>query len=472
MTVRRLDGPAATTGESGTSDGDGAIDWDGCGEQLQCGTLVVPLDYADPDGPTIELYLERRLADGDPIGSLLVNPGGPGVPGSSLAPDAEFYFSDRLLEHFDIVAFDPRGTGRSAGIDCVDDLDQFYAVPDPSPDTDAEVAEQEQAAQRFADACAASAGDLLAHVSTVDAARDMDAIRVALGAAQISYLGFSYGSELGAAWLSMFPTTVRAAVLDGALAPVDDDQQLIDQAAGLERTLAELLAACSADEDCPFHSGGDAEGAFDELIGSLDREPIPSDDPDRPVTEGVAWWGVVASLYAEQLWPVLHNALADAAVGDGQGLLDLYDSYFERDPAGNFADTIESNVAINCADSRLPTDPAVKADLQARLNEVAPHFGPLMLTPDQCAVWPVPMVEAPPVTGAGAGPVLVVGATGDPVTTLAATRRMAEALEDGVLLIREGEGHTSYGSSECITDTVDDYLVDLVVPAPESVCGS
>ncbi|MCY7298025.1 MAG: alpha/beta hydrolase, partial [Ilumatobacteraceae bacterium] len=291
-------------------------------------TLEVRLDYENPSGGSITLYLMRHRAV-DPanrIGSLLVNPGGPGYGGSGLAYSADDIYGQDLLDRFDIIGWDPRGTGLSQpAIDCVDDYDKYFGL-DSSPDTPEEREALIDVGTEFGKNCLRKNREALPFISTENSARDMDSIRAALGEEKISYFGFSYGSELGTTWATIFPDTVRAAVVDGAVDPtVGYLQQNIQQAAGFEATFATFLAQCSAASTCAFYNDGDAEGAYDALAEEIDANPITV-DPDRTdVTQGVLTTAVSNAMYDQSYWPQLEHALADLQGGDGQGVLELYD---------------------------------------------------------------------------------------------------------------------------------------------------
>ncbi len=415
----------------------------------------------------------RRLAD-DParrIGSLLVNPGGPGFGGTVLAESAEFIYSAELLERFDIVGWDPRGTGDSEPtIDCVDDYDPYFSL-DPSPDDDAEWVELVEATTEFATQCAERSGALLRHVSTVASARDMDLLRAALGEDRISYFGFSYGSELGATWLTLFPDTVRAAVLDGAADPTTGlFEWARQQAAGFEAAFDTLLDQCASDPDCPLGRDGDPRAAVDELLARLEEDPLPVFDGRTPVTVGVALTAIADALYSASSWPVLVSALDDARRGDGAGLLLLYDDYYQRRPDGGYGDELEAYFAVSCLDDERPDRSRSDERLRA-LREVAPRLGSAWeLELQVCAAWPVPPTGRVRITGAGAGEVLVIGTTGDAATPLPSTRAMAEALEGGRLVVVEAEQHTGYGTNPCIDEIVERYLVDQVLPPEGTTC--
>ncbi len=290
---------------------------------------------------------------------MLVNPGGPGVPGTELIPAATSIWPQDIRDRFDIVAWDPRGTGGSAPVDCVADVDRYFAEPDPSPDTPAEKQELVDRAQEFDDACEKADGPMLAHISTVDTANDLERIRQALGEDTITYFGFSYGSELGATYATLFGKHIRAMVLDGAIDPdLDGVETAHAQAVGAEHALDSFLADCSSHRTCAFNNNGNAEGAFDTLMAKLDSNPLPPPEKGRPeVGQGVALNAVIQALYSQDLWPSLAEALNDAQHGNGDGLLALSDSYLERDDNGTWSNTIEAFIAISCLDDPVPTRP-------------------------------------------------------------------------------------------------------------------
>ena len=447
------------------------LQWTDAGGGVDLAQLIVPRDHADPAGETISLFVARHRAT-DPknrIGTLLVNPGGPGAAGSVLAEQAEKVYSKRLLERFDIVGWDPRGVGRSIpAVDCVDDLDPIFSL-DITPDSPADEQAITEQAAAFIAGCTARSGGILPFVSTEQSARDIDSLRVALGEERVSYFGFSYGSELGATWSTLFPATVRAAVLDGSIDPrqsaVDESVQ---QAIGFERALDGFLAHCAADKKCAFYNEGNPQRAFVDLMAQIDASPIATSKGRVPVTSGVASIAVAQAMYASTVWPRLERALADAAEGRGDGLLALYDGYLGRDGDGEYDNTLEAFFATSCLDGE--TTAADREELTRRLADAAPRMGGLWLEPDMCEGWPAPPSSRAAVTGAGAPAIVVVGTTGDPATPIEASKGMAEALESGVLVTVVGDEHTGYGLNECIDNVVDGYLIDLAVPAVDTVC--
>jgi pimeloyl-ACP methyl ester carboxylesterase len=455
--------------------------WADFGEDgVQTGSLEVPVDPDDPSLGTFDLYVARHLADPDlRVGSLLVNPGGPGVAGADFAIFADQLFSPTLLAHFDIVGWDPRGTGLTEpAIDCVDDYDRFFAGFDITPDDETERARVLAIADEFQQGCVERSGDFFEHVGTNDSAADIDRLRAALGEETISYFGFSYGSELGAVWATMYPDTVRAAVFDGAVDPTASRQEAgLQQAAGFEAALSAFLAWCDdpgdAGDDCPFRavSDGDSAAGFDRLMAAVDASPLPTED-GRPLTDlGVMNNGVVQALYTSRLWPDLGQALADAVNGDGRGLLALHDRYFGRTDDGTWDNTIEAFQVIQCMDD---TERESLDVAQARLDEaraIAPRIVPATVAAPSCAAFPAPAQGRIDITGAGTAAIVVVGTTGDSATPIDGTRRMADTLASGVLVVVDAEQHTGYGANECVVDAVDRYLVQLAVPADGLTCG-
>lgn len=458
-----------------TTPDSGSIEWEDCGGGFECGELSVPLDHLDPDGEMISLGL-IRLQAGDPgrrIGSLVVNPGGPGASGVELAEQAPAIFGSDILDRFDVVGFDPRGVGQSAAVECDDDLDSFFAV-DTTPDDTEELEELRTAARDYAESCEEQSGELLAHISTENTARDMDLIREALGEEKLTYLGFSYGTYLGALYAELYPENVRAFVLDGAVDPtLSDEESAIEQSLGFETQFEEFLDTCASERSCRFHSDGDPEAAYDALMQRIDDEGIEGSD-GRVLGPGEADIAVVTSLYdGRQGFTVLADALAAAEDGDADPLLALFDLYVGRDPAGNFDGAQASFLGIGCVDGSDRLSAEEHDALAETVGEAAPRFGESGVNLGYaCVYWPAdPVGRDGPVRATGAPPILVIGTRGDPATPPQWAESLADQLDSGVLLRLDARGHLAYGDGhECIDDLVDDYLITLTVPDDGTTC--
>lgn len=474
------DGDRDESGATGTSVGTptssapGTLDWEEC-NGAECAFLDVPLDPADPGGDTIELALARHPAEGDRLGSLLVNPGGPGSEARWLAFQAELIFPDEVLERFDIVAWDPRGVGASTSVNCLDDLDSFWAA-DRSPDSPAETAEVERVSRDLAEGCEERSAELLPYLSSWATVADMERMREALGDDRLNYLGFSYGTLLGARFAERYPERVRALVLDGAIDPsLPPDEATREQALGFEASLEAFLDACEADDDCAFRAGGDPAAGYDRLMAQIDAEPLPAelDGESRELGPGEADIGVAAALYAgRDGWDALAGALNAAARGDGAPLLALADAYTGYEGDGRYSDENEAFYATGCLDGPAPTTEEISM-LAGSLAREAPRFGPATVWLGlPCAYWPVEGDAEPGALRAeGAPAVLVLGTANDPATPLAWAEALAGQLTSGVLAVLDDEGHTAFGrGNACIDGIVVDYLVDLEVPPDGTNC--
>ena len=465
--------PVDTTVPGGGADTE--ISWKPCesDSSLKCARFSVPYDWSDPSVGSFSLYLVMRPANMRTarIGSMLVNPGGPGFGGSHLAMGAENYFSSDLLDRFDIVGFDPRGTGESTpAIDCVDNYDPYFAV-DPTPDNEEEREALIDSSKLFAEECAKRSGEILPWISTNAAVRDMNAIRAALGEDKISYFGFSYGSELGATWATMFPDTVRVAVLDGATDPdADYVQSGLDQAVGFEKQLDTFLERCSKDATCPFHNGSKTVKAFDALMAALDDTPLVVSKTRAPVNLAVAMTAVAQAMYSSTMWEELEYALDAAQKGDGKGLLALNDQYYQRDPEGTYDNELEAFNAISCLDDPGPTTIEESEAQSKKFFEAAPRMAPGFTGGYGCVFWPAEADRRIEITGKGAGPIVVIGTTGDAATPLASSRKMADKLEDGRLVVVTANRHTGYGENACVVDAVDAYVITTKITFEEKAC--
>ncbi|HVU73779.1 MAG TPA: alpha/beta hydrolase [Mycobacteriales bacterium] len=440
--------------------------WNDCGGGYRCATLRVPVDYEKPMGRTIPLSL-IELPSTDPahrIGTLVVDPGGPGDSGVGFLRAAGAVYSNVLRRRFDIVAFDPRGVAASAGIRCATDAQLDRLFHDDQSPTSAKGRQRYLAdVQAEVKGCTRSAAQkaLLAHVGTVEAATDIDTIRRALGQKTLTYFGFSYGTYLGATWVDLFPRTVRGAVLDAALDPgLDLAGMAIGQAKGFEGALDRFFAYCGC------------TATYDALAKQVVARPIPGGG-GRTVAAGELFYAVTATVYARARWAVLAQALRDARNGDGAGLLALSDSYTRRNGAGHYDDSFDAFNAVTCLDHAAPRGEPAWFAVAQRARKVAPRIGAgVVYSGLQCAVWPVPARPARIPHGRGAPPVLVVGTTHDPATPYAWAQAMARDLDGARLLTRDGDGHTAYGRSGCVRAAVDAYLVSRTLPAKGTRCAS
>ncbi len=472
---------APDTGAETANPDSGTLAWSSCGGaageviDLECSTLTVPLDHAVPDGETIDIAVARAATADDEvrIGSLVFNPGGPGGSGIEFLTNAAAAVPPELAERFDLVSFDPRGVGASSAIDCEADFDDDVTLlaSDDDAGWDALVAD----AIGRADTCTEESLALEPYVGTNNAARDLDALRAALGDDRLSYVGFSYGTRLGATYAELFPERVRALVLDGAMKPTDDLAVLgLEQGPGFDAALESFAAACDADADCSLAELGptlDVHGGLVDEISEVGS--FPTDDGDRVLTPGELQLGVIAALYSTQLWPVLADALYVADTEqDGSLLQVLADVYLGRQPDGTYDNSQHAGLVINCADEpRRP--PADEVRRQAELSaQASVHFADFLRASTGCigTAEPIdPIIIGP---ADGAAPILVIGTTGDPATPYEWAVELADFLSSGVLYTVEAEGHTAFLSVACVDDVVIDYLVDLELPQPGSSCAA
>jgi pimeloyl-ACP methyl ester carboxylesterase len=453
------------------------LSWKACPSgDHECATLTVPLDYQQPGGDTIELAVLRVPAGdlGARIGSLVVDPGG---PGGSAVDYASSPWGGALSARYDIVGMDPRGVGESVPVDCLSDEDMdAYLAGDPTPDTPEEVAEFQAANERFDAGCEANSGERAAHVSTIEAARDMDVLRSALGERELTYFGASYGTELGATYAEYFPDRVGRLVLDGAVDPtLTLLESTLTQAKGFETALRSYVQNCLDEGDCFL--GDTLEAGLDRVstfLDDTDQEPLQTQLDDRVLTEGLAGYGIIAALYSRDAWIYLDEGLKDAFDGDGTILVLLADSYASRDTDGSYhGNILEAFPTITCLDD--PTFvPFDEVDSYvAATAEASPTFGRTFAWEmTMCAGFTARSTETPrPLRGAGAAPIVVIGTTRDPATPYAEAVALAEQLKSAVLVSRDGDGHTAYNTgNDCIDEAVEGYLVDGTVPADGLEC--
>ncbi|MFE3771452.1 alpha/beta hydrolase [Streptomyces sp. NPDC059122] len=459
---------------------DQQLSWHDCGVAgFQCATMKAPLDYAKPNPDTdLKLAVARRTATGpgQRLGSLLVNPGGPG--GSAIDYLQQYAPQPAAVRaRYDMVAMDPRGVARSEPIECLTDrqMDRFTQT-DTTPDTPAEVNALVAAYRNFAKGCEAHSGKLLPHVSTIESARDMDVLRAVLGDKKLTYVGASYGTFLGATYAGLFPTRSGRLVLDGAMNPsLDSRTTNINQTAGFNTAFTAFAEDCVKQKDCPLgtENAQDAGRRLSALFKKLDAHPLDTGQ-DRKLTESLATTGVIAAMYDQGAWPMLRAAIAQAEDGNGRALLALSDSYYERDASGHYANQMYANPAVNCLD--LPGAFAGPDQVRAALpafRKASPVFGDnFAWSALNCAYWPVkPSGAVHRIEAKGADPIVVVGTTRDPATPYTWAKGLAGQLSSATLLTYVGDGHTAYGrGSDCIDTAINTYLLEGTPPAKNKSC--
>jgi pimeloyl-ACP methyl ester carboxylesterase len=456
---------------------DQQLDWHNCSGGFECARLTVPVDYTQPAGATMRIAVDRLPSSGEHRGSLVVNPGGPGVSGLHYARSAKTSVSPAVREHYDVVGFDPRGVGASRPIDCLTDrqLDAFNAQ-DGTPDSPAEEEALKRQGELMGGGCQRDDPALVGHMGTRDVARDVDVLRAVLGDDRLSYLGKSYGTYLGAIYADLFPARVGRLVLDGPLDPSSSDlDNARAQAVGFQRALDAFLVDCVQRSSCPFQgSRASADSRLQAMLDGTDARPLKG-TAGRPVTQALATYGVAVALYDRGYWQFLREALGQALDGDGRSLLLLSDLYNDRGPGGRYTTNAgEAIYAVNCLDRPEVGDAATFRAEAAEVARISPIFGGFIVWANlTCTTWPVPAEGEPePVHAVGAAPILVVGTTRDPATPYESAQALAEQLDSGHLLTYDGDGHTAYRlGSTCIDRAVDAYLLDGTVPADGARCG-
>ena len=464
--------PTATAGRAA-----GTLRWSACPDHdtYDCARLTVPIDYAKPDGDTIEIAVNRLPAT-DParrVGALVINPGGPGASGVEGAYGLAADLPADLLARFDLVGFDPRGVGLSAPVVCTTDAekDRAFAL-DQTPDTRAEINDLIEADLAANVGCLTASGSLLPFLSTYDAARDVDRLRQALGERELTFLGYSYGTHLGAVYAELFPTSIRAMVLDGPVNPetgFGQDGSSGSGPDGFDEAFSRFAEACAASSTCPAKP--DVTALRKRVEDKAERDPIAASTSDRRLTAGLLESAVTRALYDETAWPFLAVGLADADNGDASILLQLADEYVGRGVDGHYENLDDAHHVISCADLADRLDPArVREDAAA-----------LAVPPDErdlgdvafsawCSGLPTSAEPFRPLHASGAPPIVVIGTKGDPATVVTNAPKLAKALGSGVSVIWDGDGHTAFPKTTCISDLVTRYLVDLTVPKAATHC--
>lgn len=456
------------TSGANAEDHPATLRWRNCDGPYECADLKVPLDYQDPTGETLSIAVVRasKAKPSQRIGSLLLNPGGPGASGIEFAEALPL--DDQLTDRFDIIGFDPRGAGRSSPVECHSHLQAIYDA-DPILDSAASKAHFLRVSQDFVDECNDKYAKVLPHLGTRNVARDMDRIRQALGDDQLNYLGFSYGTSIGQQYARLFPTRVRTMVLDGVVDPsVTGLQAAKIQAEGFEDALRAFASWCDKDRCLP-----------DPALTVIDRlqaktGPIAAPGADRPATRGVLDLAMASALYSEVLWDSLADALDDAIDSDGTKLVELADRYLGRHSDGSYDNSFEIYFGVSCIDSVWPKDPEAIFAAARSVTATAAHMGPALINDYlRCALWPVAPDPLEPIPSdiKALAPILLVSTTGDPATPHKNAVAVAKAIPGARLITFRGEGHTVYASGvSCVDEPVNKYLVTAKVPGHDLTC--
>ncbi|SEB95599.1 alpha/beta hydrolase fold [Paramicrobacterium humi] len=473
-----------TTGTSAEQFYAQSVEWsaDGCASGFECATVRAPMNWDKPEAGEIELALIRHKAGGKALGSLLVNPGGPGASGYDfVAKSLDYAVDSTLKSNYDIVGFDPRGVGRSTAVACYDDAemdDYLYSLPkNRDVGSSAWIAEMSANAKAYGQACLDNTGPFLQYVTTVQAAKDLDLLRAVLGDKKLNYLGYSYGTFLGATYANLFPDNVGRLVLDGAIDPSASNFEVSKtQAVGFEDALRAFLTDCIDNNgNCAF--SGSVDGAMDtvkELLAAVEASPLRSSD-GRELGASTLVTAIILPLYSANNWDYLNQMFADVMAGNADYAFYFADQYNGRDENGHYIDnSTDAFMAYNCRDYQFDADPAHMAEEAKQIEQASPVFGTYMSYGDiGCANWP--FTDGAPrqaIHAEGAAPIMVVGTTGDPATPYEWAEALASQLDSGFLVTYEGEGHTAYNKgSDCVNKAVDDFLVNGTVPDEDPMCS-
>lgn len=460
-----------------------AIDWNKCTDAAYCGEMTVPMNWANPTGETIRIAVAFQPAkSGKPKGSVIFNPGGPGGSGTDfLTSSPDSVATESLQQAFNIVGFDPRGVQNSTPkIQCLTsaEMDTFlYSDSESEPGTPAYVTELRTVMSDFAKSCKKRTGPLLEFVDTTSVARDLDVLRALMGDNKIHYLGFSYGTLIGTTYASLYPDRVGKMVLDGAIDPTAPDiEATFLQLKGFDQSLSAFLTDCLKTNDCPFDGDlAQAQNKVAEFLYELESKPLETSDPNRELSSTAALTGILSYLYSESEWKYLASAFRTAFDGDGTEFLASADFYNDRAEDGTYAsNTTESNIAVNCMDSRSAADEKSLEQANEKIMQISPTLGRYWQDSGLgCADWPYPVAKRPTDWSAkGSDPILVIGTTGDPATPYSQSQNLAnKVLHNANLLTYVGEGHTAYGrSNECVENAVDAYFIDNVVFTENKRC--
>jgi pimeloyl-ACP methyl ester carboxylesterase len=460
------------------------LDWSDCYDYFECSELRVPIDYDDLSVGTFRISVLRAVAkdQDNRLGSIVVNPGGPGGSGVDYAYNADYIFSPDITDVYDIVGFDPRGVAMSEPISCFtpEELDKNFAA-DSKPDNEEEITATLEESEVFAKKCAENT-EHLEHFTTAETARDMDILRAALGEKKLNYVGKSYGTYLGTLYANIFPNKVGRFVLDGAVDPnIPMKEQNLAQAIGFDKALTAFVNDCATQSDCPFTgTPAQAQATIIATLQAAATTPLPQKNPedgdDRLITESIIVIGMASSLYDDvDGWPKLRQAFTESAQNYGDTFLQLADEYTGRNPDGTFrSNDFDSGAVIDCLDwkDRRTVD-QFKADVQ-EFTTKAPVFGPyIAFSGVHCRYFPQPSTQRAPdsLTTIKTTPIIVIGTIRDPATPYTWSVSLAKIFTGSRLISLDADGHTGHGrGSACVDDAVDAYLLKGTLPSADLSC--
>lgn len=455
------------------------LDWSICYDNFECAELDVPIDYNAINTGTFQISVLRYAAQERKtrIGSLIINPGGPGASGVDYAYNAEYIFDPELTDRYDIVGFDPRGVARSQPIRCLTDeeVDANYAE-DGKPDNDAEFQDTLKVSKEFIDKCVAK-NEYLTSFSTANAARDMDILREALGDRKLNYMGKSYGTYLGALYAYLFPNKIGRVILDGAVDPtISNYEQIKTQAIGFDRALTAFLKDCSQSINCPLpRNVNQARAKLLEIYDAAAKKPLPvkNKNEKRTVSETLLVLGTASALYdSYEGWPELRRAISEALKGYGDTFLELADIYTGRQEDGAYPNNeFDSGAIIDCLD--FPESRSINQIRRdgEKIALEAPVFGPyISLSGLTCKYLTSPTPTIIERTNTNAT-IVIIGTTGDPATPYAWAKGLGRLLTNSQLLTYVGDGHTGQGrGNACIDDAVNNFYLTGTLPAKNLRC--
>lgn len=454
--------------------------WTQCDSKYVCAKVQVPLDYANPQKANIEIALKVHNPTNKKhnlSGAVFINPGGPGGSGIEILDHFDQFLPAKFHENYALVGFDPRGVGQSTAIKCISDkrMDELVALSSDELTLEG-ITKAQEIDKEIGKSCAQNSKELLAHVDTVSAAKDLDILRHVVGDKEFNYLGFSYGTYLGSIYASLFPQKVGRMVLDGAMNPaISAEQTGAEQAVGFEKAMEAFLQWCDTQSECPVQGSTEEKmQAVADFLTQLETNPIEVASEKRKITSALGFTGIIAALYSQDAWPGLKMVIGRAMLHkDGSGIMKFADLLVGRKDNGTYDNSTPANWAINCLDYPAEGTPEIWLEHNKKITQEAKHFGKFMAGGQGiCANWPVKSHNkrvALDVTTKN--PIVIIGTTGDPATPYAWAKALHQQIKNSVLVTWEGVSHTAFSTAgDCITNAVLDFWLQGKVPADGLQC--